>query len=381
MRGSGWAGPARHGTDVIMMVDPVIPGPGRAPRDAGGTRAGDGPAHGGGDVVPAPAAPADVAPDTAAPRGPVETPGSMDAAASAQIPPVVPEVPGAHLVWGQLLATESPLGHEQIAETVDLPGSTVLRVLCALGRAGYVLRVPGSNVRDPRQDVWLLAGGVREGHAVADQTTAASNRVTQHAGSRSTALDRIAEGDKQSAPFRPGVPVTWRARAVWRALADTEQALNEAEVARRAGVSIGTARIVLDRLVHLGAVTYAATAAEDRWQLSSSYRGTSARPYTQKATPQAAGSDTVVRFGPVTGNRRLAKGELRDMVLTALQDHYPAEFGPTGLAKLLGGYSNGAITNALAKLAAQHLIVLTCQAPKRYAALPPDRRETPDADR
>jgi hypothetical protein len=362
-----------------MMVDPVTPGSGRAPRVAGGTRAGDGPAHGNGGVVPAPAAPADVAPDTAAPHGPVETPGSTGTAV-VHIPPLIPKVPGAHLVWGQLLASEQPLGHEQIAETVGLPGSTVLRVLCALGRAGYVLRVPAGNVRDPRQDVWLLAGGVREGQAVADQNAAASDRVTQHANSQGKATDRDAEPGRQLVPFRPGVPVTWRARAVWRVLADTEQALNEVEIARRAGVSIGTARIVLDRLVHLGAVTYTATAAEDRWQLSSSYRAAPTRPDAHKATPQAVGSGTVVRFGPVTGNRRLAKGELRDMVLTALQHHYPAEFGPTGLAKLLGGYSNGAITNALAKLAAQHLIVLTCQAPKRYAALPPDRRETPDTD-
>jgi hypothetical protein len=365
-----------------MMTDPVIPNPGRAPRVTGDTRAATGPADTAGGVVPAPDGGAGVAP-----HGP-DTP--VQAAPVVRIAPPVPGVPGAHLVWQQLTAAREPAGHEQIATATGLPDGTVLRVLCALGRAGYVLRIPGGNVRDPRQDLWLLAGGVREGRGVADHRAQMPERTSQHADMCADGLERVVEGGGLGAPFRPGALVSWRARAVWNALTNAEQACDEINVAHRARVSLGTARIVLDRLARLGAVTRTATASGSRWQLAPGYRTATApsAPVADQVAsappdtaPDPADSSTLVRFGPVTGNRRLAKGELQQMVLTALQDHYPTEFGPTGLAKLLGGYSNGAITNALTKLAAQHLIVQTQLAPRRYAALPPHRTEPPGTER
>jgi DNA-binding IclR family transcriptional regulator len=318
-----------------------------------------------------------VAPDAAAPGGPDTPPGAV-----VRIAPPVPGVPGAHLVWQQLTGAQDPVGHEQVATATGLPDGTVLRVLCALGRAGYVLRIPGKNARDPRQDLWLLAGGVREGRGVADQSAPAPARTWQHADTPRQAPVGESERGGLLEPFRPGALVTWRARAVWGALA-ADEAFDEVEVAQRAGVTPGTARIVLDRLLHSGAVTCTVTASGARWQRCPGYRTAAASPDRSReqaasAQPESDQSGEVVRFGPVTGNRRLAKGELQQMVLTALQDHYPAEFGPTGLATLLGGYSNGAVTNALTRLAAQHRIVLTCQVPKRYAALPPHARETPD---
>lgn len=119
MCGPGWAGPAQHGTDVIMMVDPVTPDPGRVPRVTGDMRAATGPADGTGGVLPAAGAGAGMAAHAAAPVGP-------DSA-----------------VWAQLTAAQEPVGHEQIATASGLPDGAVLRVPCALGRDGYVLRIPG----------------------------------------------------------------------------------------------------------------------------------------------------------------------------------------------------------------------------------------------
>jgi DNA-binding MarR family transcriptional regulator len=75
---------------------------------------------------------------------------------------------------------------------------------------------------------------------------------------------------------------------------------------------------------------------------------------------------------------RLAKGELEARTLATLHTRYPQEFGPLGLSRELGGYSSGAVSNALERLHTKGLIVQTSQAPKRYAALPPEAASDED---
>jgi DNA-binding MarR family transcriptional regulator len=77
---------------------------------------------------------------------------------------------------------------------------------------------------------------------------------------------------------------------------------------------------------------------------------------------------------------RLAKGELEARTLATLRTRYPQEFGPLGLSRELGGYSSGAVSNALERLHAKGLIVQTSQAPKRYAALPPEAQPADAAE-
>ena len=79
--------------------------------------------------------------------------------------------------------------------------------------------------------------------------------------------------------------------------------------------------------------------------------------------------------GPVLKPPRLAKGELEAKVLTALRAHHPQEFGPLSLSREIGGYSSGAVSNALERLHAKGRILRTCEAPKRYASLPPEAAE------
>ncbi|SFK89311.1 hypothetical protein SAMN05421835_14222 [Amycolatopsis sacchari] len=86
------------------------------------------------------------------------------------------------------------------------------------------------------------------------------------------------------------------------------------------------------------------------------------RPET--ATPGASDGD---------GSRqaeRLAPGALRGMVEDYLRDHSGDEFGPTAIAKALGGKSSGAVSNALDKLVADGTAVRTKDKPRRFALAP-----------
>lgn len=68
--------------------------------------------------------------------------------------------------------------------------------------------------------------------------------------------------------------------------------------------------------------------------------------------------------GSVTAGR-LGKGELGAMVLEYLSTHPDDEVGPTVVARVLGR-SQGAVANALTKLATSGHAELTSEAPRRY---------------
>ncbi|WP_053720618.1 hypothetical protein [Saccharothrix sp. NRRL B-16348] len=63
---------------------------------------------------------------------------------------------------------------------------------------------------------------------------------------------------------------------------------------------------------------------------------------------------------------RLASGSLRGMVEDYLRDHPGEEFGPTAIAKALGGKSSGAVSNALDKLTGDGTAVKTKESPRRF---------------
>lgn len=105
-----------------------------------------------------------------------------------------------------------------------------------------------------------------------------------------------------------------------------------------------------------------------------------AGPAAQGAGQPVAEADLPVSQIPAVGAvrkpPRLAKGELEAKVLTTLRTQYPQEFGPLGLSREIGGYSSGAVSNALERLHTRGLIMQTCLAPKRYAALPPEAADS-----
>ncbi|WP_051362609.1 MarR family transcriptional regulator [Amycolatopsis thermoflava] len=67
---------------------------------------------------------------------------------------------------------------------------------------------------------------------------------------------------------------------------------------------------------------------------------------------------------------RLAPGALRGMVEDYLRDHPDDEFGPTAIAKALGGKSSGAVSNALDKLVLDGTAVRTKDKPRRFRLAP-----------
>jgi hypothetical protein len=70
------------------------------------------------------------------------------------------------------------------------------------------------------------------------------------------------------------------------------------------------------------------------------------------------------------GKPRLASGALRGMVEDCLRDHPGEQFGPTAIAKELGGKSSGAVSNALDKLVEDGVAVKTNDKPRRFALAP-----------
>jgi hypothetical protein len=70
---------------------------------------------------------------------------------------------------------------------------------------------------------------------------------------------------------------------------------------------------------------------------------------------------------------RLAPGGLRGMVEDYLRDHLGEEFGPTAIAKALGGKSSGAVSNALDKLVEATTVVKTKESPRRFTLAPAEQ--------
>ncbi|MEU0470905.1 MarR family transcriptional regulator, partial [Amycolatopsis sp. NPDC006131] len=94
------------------------------------------------------------------------------------------------------------------------------------------------------------------------------------------------------------------------------------------------------------------------------------------ATPgEAADPDTSTDNVGSDGQQteRLAPGALRGMVEDYLRDHPGDEFGPTAIAKALGGKSSGAVSNALDKLVADGTAVRTKDKPRRFALAPTEQ--------
>jgi hypothetical protein len=84
------------------------------------------------------------------------------------------------------------------------------------------------------------------------------------------------------------------------------------------------------------------------------------------------GDTTTENGADSTGEKkaRLAPGGLRGMVEDYLRDHPGEQFGPTTIAKALGGRSSGAVSNALDRLVETKTAVRTKESPRRFALAP-----------
>ena len=412
-----WPGPADTGSDVLAMgrVNAARGGaPGRSRATAG--RAAPGPDAGAGGAAPGP--------QRAVVRG--GAPGV-----------VFPDGPGAHaarLVWGVLTAAVDPLSASAIGLSATVAPQLVRAALEFFEQAGLVLRIPGEpDRRGKAQQLWVLAGGVREGLGVAAdaerQRHTASGGYAHGpallAGAQASGTPRAVDCDPAPGAVRRGADADTAQEAVdleavlpfpkelsgarpghrrvWRVLIEAEKVLRTVEVAEAAGISRSATASALAALARVRAVRRLREEGSDHWVLppASLAARDKALGVTRSAAPPpaaknpASGSVPVANpasapapvpapggpfpavsgraaaaVGVVSGLRRLRKGELEAMVLTELRGRYPEELGPTGLSHLLGGYSSGAITNCLVRLVVKAQVECTCEAPKRYRAVP-----------
>jgi hypothetical protein len=152
---------------------------------------------------------------------------------------------------------------------------------------------------------------------------------------------------------------TTSAKAVLAALAAGPA--DAGEIARRTGIGRSTAGKAPAALATSGAVERTAGGRDGARRLADCW-SLPAAPAVEQSAEDAAAPE------PGTAGR-LAKGELRSLVLAYLRGH-PGEHSPTTVAKALEGRSSGAVSNALAKLTASGEAALTSAVPRRYQAVP-----------
>jgi hypothetical protein len=98
---------------------------------------------------------------------------------------------------------------------------------------------------------------------------------------------------------------------------------------------------------------------------------------TEAADGGAGTAADTATGGKENDKERLAPGALRGMVEDFLRDHPGKEFGPTAIAKDLGGKSSGAVSNALDKLVEDGVAVRTQDKPRRFALTPAETTAAP----
>ncbi|MBV8992244.1 MAG: MarR family transcriptional regulator [Pseudonocardiales bacterium] len=213
-------------------------------------------------------------------------------------------------------------------------------------------------------------GTVRARRSVPDQQTTATVRTDTedklwaalHAHPNSTAA-------ALSAAARIGKSTAQKILARWA---------GEGSVTRTPGIAEGGRRAA-----DLWAITDTRIAADDAQDTTD----TTDDAVLEKTEPANAAPASAEAAKPADGatqtaggdgkSERLAPGVLRGMVEDHLRDHPGQEFGPTAIAKALGGKSSGAVSNALDKLIADGTAVKTNEKPRRFTLAPAEQAATP----
>ncbi|GAB3588877.1 hypothetical protein GCM10027445_69910 [Amycolatopsis endophytica] len=166
------------------------------------------------------------------------------------------------------------------------------------------------------------------------------------------------------------------------------------ELATLAKIGRSTAQKILARWAADGSVTRTPGIAEggrlapDSWVITeaplaevSASAGSAVTTEPTGSEPHPPASEAAPETSPAPDDRqkaeRLAPGALRGMVEDYLRDHPDDEFGPTAIAKALGGKSSGAVSNALDKLVLDGTAMRTKDKPRRFRLAPSEQETTP----
>jgi predicted transcriptional regulator len=170
-----------------------------------------------------------------------------------------------------------------------------------------------------------------------------------------------------------GVPATAASNAVWTALMANSDT-TAVELAEHANVGKSTANKVLAALETAGAAVRqpggraGGRSLPDRWRAASDQATEDAEPAASvqvAEAPDSSPDQAKPQLYPVATNGRLARGQLREMVLAHLRQHPGQKFSPTGLCRALDR-SAGAIANACERLVTDGIAVRTSDRPRRY---------------
>lgn len=111
--------------------------------------------------------------------------------------PAFADHPDAARAWAVLVATDKELTVDEVATAASLARITARAVLLAFEQAGYVLRIPAKTSGGAHPDLWVLAGGVREGQSVADAVRAG---LLEQASSSAPHQPEAREGTEPDSP-------------------------------------------------------------------------------------------------------------------------------------------------------------------------------------
>jgi hypothetical protein len=229
-----------------------------------------------------------------------------------------------------------------------------------------------------------MTGSTRTLRSVPDQATAAKVRTDAedklwealHANPNSTAAEL-------SSAAKIGKSTAQKILARWMADGSVTRTAGTAEGGRRTAdlwsiTDVDGAPVDADQVDDLpaGDIDSADTAQSDPITLIDADTTDTEVPDQAETGPADEGTtdgDTAKDGVGAEKSARLAPGGLRGMVEDYLRDHPGEEFGPTAIAKALGGKSSGAVSNALDKLVEATTVVKTKESPKRFALAPAEQ--------
>ena len=242
-----------------------------------------------------------------------------------------------------------------LASTAKIGKSTAAKILVKWAKDGSVTRTPGIAEGGRRAaDLWAITDT-----DVGTEPTTDHTRTDDHTPTDNTSMDGVSASDADSADSaQPDTHPDTTAPETTVADAKFPDAQPADSDPTEATSTEPTATGPTN--------TEAADTAE-------------AEPGVEATTPTA--DSTTTDGGPATkgssgdGKKaRLAPGTLRGMVEDHLRDHPGEEFGPTAIAKALGGKSSGAVSNALDKLVEAGAAVKTKESPRRFALAPAEQQ-------
>jgi hypothetical protein len=291
-----------------------------------------------------------------------------------------------------------------LAAEAGVGQSTTAKTLAAMETAGTATRTPGpANGNRKGADIWRPvtddtptpdeaavaddATATRDEAPIADDATAAPDDATATPDEAPVADDATATLDEAPVPAAPRQP-DLKVLIMAGVLGDHPEGVSAAVAIAESGLAPATGDTILAAMEVAGAARRlpADDDGTELWvrgdadlstvdpanaptHVTCPTCGHTRRVRRPSATGRRAGS-TGRAVGEINtdGSAKLGKGELERLVEAFIRDLGPGhELTPVTVGRELGGRSSGACGNAMDKLTGRGVLVLTSEAPRKYA--------------